>query len=94
MAQLPHLSISGTDPVDITAILPAGRYIAQVEGEAPYIGVRYATGTTAPAALADYFRAGGGESFRFESGCADRRCWVVTYGVPSADIVRLSVAKV
>ena len=94
MAQLPHLSISGTDPVDITATLPAGRYIAQVEGDAPYIGVRYATGASAPTDLADYFRATGREAFRFEAGCADRRCWVVTYGVPSTDTVRLAVAKV
>ena len=80
--------------MDITASLPAGRFVGQVEGEAPGIGIRYATGPSAPDVLADYFRAGGGQSFRFEAGCADRRCWCLTYGVASGDTVRLAVAKV
>lgn len=94
MGQLPHLSITGTVPVDITRDLASGRYVAQVGGRADYIGVRYATAEAAPDNVEDYFVATGGESFRFVAGCSDRRCWVLPYGVPSTDTVRLAVAKV
>ena len=90
---MPHLSITGTDPVDITQGLASGRYIAQVQGDAPSIGVRYASAAAAPDEPADYFVATGGESFRFQAGCADG-CWVIPFGVSSTDTVRLAVARV
>lgn len=94
MGQLPHLSISGTAPVDITESLAAGRYVAQVQGDSESVGVRYATAPAAPDNPQDYFVATGRQTFRFAAGCEDRRCWVLNYGLTPAEPVLLAIAKV
>ena len=69
MAQQAHVEVGDT-PVDLTANLPAGCYLAQVvEPVNPTaVGVRYATADVAPVDDADWFVAAGGSYFSFTVG--------------------------
>ena len=67
MAQITHVAVGAT-PVDLTAGLAAGAYVAQAGGDPPAAGVLYATGTAAPTDAEDYFAARAGEYFVFRVG--------------------------
>ena len=77
MAQLPHLQV-GDVPIDITAGLTDGCYVAQPRGDLGALGVLYATALSAPADLDDWFSARAGSYFSFQVADGGTPTWVVT----------------
>ena len=64
MAQLPHVEV-GEIAADLTDGLDAGCYLAQVRLPPGQPGIYYATATSAPSDLDDWFDAQGGEFVSF-----------------------------
>ena len=85
MAQLSHVTVGDT-PLDITAGLAAGCYVAQSRGQTDAVGVLYATAATPPVADNDYFRARGDTFFTFTVGPDDPPTWCKT-SVTGAEMV-------
>lgn len=91
MAQLSHVDV-GDAPVDLSAGLPAGRYIAQPVAGLAEMGdqaVLYATAAAAPGDDGDWFRAGHGERFWFVVTATGPPTWAKT----SMDGMTVPVAR-
>ena len=73
MAQAAHIEV-GETPVDLTAGLTAGCYVAQVRDFGDTV-LLYATAETAPADDADYFLAAGRSYFTFVAGLDVAPTW-------------------
>ena len=78
MAQEVHIDIGPTTPVDVTANLAVGDYIAQVRHGVPVdgLGVLYGTATTAPISDDDYFECRATLYFTFKVGSGIAPTWV------------------
>lgn len=67
MPQIAHVDVGAT-PVELTAGLAAGCYVAQAGGDPPGRGVLFATAANVPSDTEDFFAARAGEYFTFAAG--------------------------